>query len=81
MGTPIPLLSPAEAARRTDAVVLDVREAEELGDGRIAGSTHIPLAELPARMAELDRTRPVIAVCRSGRRSARAARFLADRVG
>lgn len=74
----IPQLTPAQAADRTDAVVLDVREAAELADGRIAGSTHIPLGQLPARAFELDRGRPVITVCRAGGRSAQAARFLAE---
>lgn len=74
----IPQLTSAQVAGRTDAVVLDVREAAELTDGRIAGSTHIPLGQLPARAFELDRDRSVIAVCRSGGRSSRAARFLAD---
>jgi len=31
------------------------REAAELTEGRIAGSTHIPLGRLPARVFELDR--------------------------
>jgi rhodanese-related sulfurtransferase len=74
----IPQLTPAEAAARTDAVVLDVREAAELAEGRIADSTHIPLEQLPGRAFELDRGRPVITVCRSGGRSARAAQFLTD---
>jgi rhodanese-related sulfurtransferase len=74
----IPQLTPAQAAGRTDAVVLDVREAAEFAEGRIAGSTHIPLGQLPARSFELERGRPVITVCRSGGRSARAAQFLAD---
>src|SRR5512133_2481372 len=78
MNSRIPQLTPAEAAARTDAVVLDVREAAELAEGRIAGSTHIPLGQLPARAFELDRGRPVITVCRSGGRSARAAQFLTD---
>jgi|SRR5215212_10624748 rhodanese-related sulfurtransferase len=70
-------LTPAQAADRTEAVLLDVREASELAGGRIAGSTHIPLGQLPARACELDRSRPVIAVCRSGGRSSQAARLLA----
>ena len=77
MNPHIPQLTPAQAADRTEAVVLDVREAAELTEGRIAGSTHIPLGQLPARAFELDRTRPVITVCRSGGRSSQAAQFLA----
>ncbi|WP_246080805.1 rhodanese-like domain-containing protein [Modestobacter altitudinis] len=77
MNPRIPQLTPAEAADRTEAVLLDVREASELAEGRIAGSTHIPLGQLPARAVELDRSRPVITVCRSGGRSSQAAHFLA----
>jgi rhodanese-related sulfurtransferase len=78
MNSQIPLLTPAQAADHTEAVLLDVREAAELAEGRIAGSTHIPLDQLPDRAVELNRSRPVITVCRSGGRSSRAARFLAD---
>ena len=77
MNPQIAQLTPAEAADRTEAVVLDVREAAELPEGRIAGSTHIPLGQLSARAFELDRARPVITVCRSGGRSSQAAQFLA----
>ena len=77
MHAQITQLTPAQAADRTEAVLLDVREADELAEGRIAGSTHIPLGQLPDRAVELDRSRPVITVCRSGGRSAQAARFLA----
>ncbi|MGG5175721.1 rhodanese-like domain-containing protein [Pseudarthrobacter sp. J1763] len=61
----------------TDAQVVDVREADEVAAGMIAGARHIPLGDLPARMGELNKARPVIAVCRSGRRSAAAADQLA----
>jgi len=74
----IPQLTPAQAADRTEAVLLDVREANELAEGRIAGSTHIPLGQLSDRAFELDRGRPVITVCRSGGRSSQAAQFLSD---
>ncbi len=58
--------------------VVDVREAQEFNDalGHIAGARHIPLAELTARAAELDPQRPVVAVCRSGTRSAQACTLL-----
>ena len=41
--------------RRDELQVLDVREDEEWTAGRIDGAMHIPLAQLPARLAELDR--------------------------
>jgi rhodanese-related sulfurtransferase len=77
MNPQIPRLTPAQAADRTEAVLLDVREADEVAGGRIAGSTHLPLGQLAARASELDRSRPVITVCRSGGRSSQAAQFLA----
>lgn len=77
MNPQIRLLSPMQAADHTEAILLDVREADEVAEGRIAGSTHIPLGQLPDRLTELDRSRPVITVCRSGGRSAQAAQFLA----
>ena len=61
------------------AQVVDVREASEYVDalGHIGGARLMPLAELAARSAELDRGRPVVAVCRSGTRSAQACVLLA----
>ena len=58
--------------------VVDVREpAEWNGDlGRIPGARPLPLGELRARLDELPRDRPVIAVCRSGGRSAEASLIL-----
>jgi sulfur dioxygenase len=55
--------------------IVDVREAREFDGalGHIAGARLVPLAELPARLAELDRDKPVVTVCRSGTRSAQAA--------
>lgn len=77
MNPQIPQLTPAQAADRPEAVLLDVREADEVAEGRIAGSTHIPLGQLAARSVELDHSRPIITVCRSGGRSSQAAQFLA----
>ena len=44
--------------------------------GRIQGARWIPLGELAARTGELARDRPVVAVCRSGARSAQASVLL-----
>ncbi|HEX6139701.1 MAG TPA: ThiF family adenylyltransferase, partial [Candidatus Limnocylindria bacterium] len=61
--------------------VVDVREPHEWNAGHVAGATHIPLADLPARYpAELpDPAQPLLLYCRSGARSGRAAAFLAAR--
>lgn len=54
--------------------VVDVREAAEFNGplGHIKAAVLIPLGELTARAGELSRALPVVAVCRSGARSAQA---------
>ena len=58
--------------------VVDVRFPNEWESGHIAGAVHIPLDYVFDRADELDRGRPVVTVCRSGDRSAEAARDLAS---
>jgi sulfur dioxygenase len=57
-----------------DVQVLDVREPDEFEGplGHIQGARLIPLSELASRARELSRDKPVVAVCRSGARSAQA---------
>jgi sulfur dioxygenase len=57
---------------------VDVREpAEFTGSlGHLRGAQLVPLGELPQRLSELDRTRPLVTICRSGTRSAQAALLL-----
>jgi rhodanese-related sulfurtransferase len=54
--------------------IVDVREQSEFDGaiGHIRDARLIPLGELPKRVDELDRSRPIVAVCRSGARSAQA---------
>ena len=56
--------------------ILDVRNPEEIAICRIAGSTVIPLPELPARLGELDPSVPMVVHCKSGARSAKAIALL-----
>lgn len=55
--------------------VVDVREGWEWARGHIAGATHIPLGDLPARLGEIDAARDVAFICHLGGRSEMAARF------
>lgn len=61
-----------------EAVVLDVREAEEFSGGHLLNAKHIPLGKLRERVGELERQRekPLLVVCRSGQRSATACAVL-----
>ncbi|MCC7023769.1 MAG: rhodanese-like domain-containing protein [Thermomicrobiales bacterium] len=53
----------------TGAQMVDVREPDEWVEGHIPGSVLMPMGEVVLRLRELDPKRPVITVCRSGRRS------------
>jgi rhodanese-related sulfurtransferase/DNA-binding transcriptional ArsR family regulator len=46
------------------AVVIDVRPAEEFAAGHIPGALSVPLAQLKARLAELPREGEIVAYCR-----------------
>jgi adenylyltransferase/sulfurtransferase len=73
-------ITPVELKRKLDAgetpFILDVREPNEYQINRIAGSTLIPLGELPRRYQELPRDREIVAQCKMGGRSAKAMDFL-----
>lgn len=72
-----PWVSTVEATQlinRQDALVLDVRSAEEYAKGHILGAKNLPLADLERRAAELDKhkAKPVIVHCENGNRSTSA---------
>ncbi|MDR7330751.1 ThiF family adenylyltransferase [Corynebacterium guangdongense] len=61
-----------------NAVLIDVRELEEVAHFAIPGSVHVPLGEILAGTvpAEIDTERPVVVYCAGGVRSARAVEAL-----
>jgi sulfur dioxygenase len=63
---------------RYNVQILDVREPEEfIGPlGRIPGAILIPLGQLSGRAQELAKSKPIVAVCRAGGRSAQATNML-----
>ena len=61
---------------RDKPLLLDVREPWEWDTARIEGAQHIPMREVPARLAEIDRQREVVAICHHGGRSQQVAMFL-----
>lgn len=63
-------------ARGDDVQLVDVREPSETASGIIDGAQLIPLGTLDDAKDTLDRARLTVLVCRSGVRSARAARQL-----
>lgn len=71
------MLEATQLINHQNAVVLDVREDSEFYAGHIPHSVHVPLGQL-AKHAELEKykSRPIIAICRSGMRSGHACRLL-----
>lgn len=57
-------------------LVLDVRQHHEWVEGHIPGSIHLMGGDLPDRLADLPRDRPIVTICRSSNRSAIAAGVL-----
>lgn len=60
-----------------DAVLVDVRTRQEWKQGHAPGAMHISLASLENQMRRIPADRTVLAICRSGSRSAQAAASLA----
>src|SRR5438105_4024383 len=77
--TGVPEISVEELKRRLDAkddlFILDVREPHEYQICNLGGYL-IPLNDLPRRVNELDSSRTIVAHCKMGGRSAKAAEFL-----
>lgn len=67
-----------ERLAKKDVFLLDVREPNEFDIARIAGSTLIPLGELPKRLSELPKDEDIIVHCKSGVRSAKAVNLLRE---
>ena len=76
----VPETTVQELKARVDAkapfFLLDVRETHEFQISRIAGSTLIPLGQLPSRLGEIPTGQEIVVHCKSGQRSARAVTIL-----
>ena len=80
VGKAIGTLGATHLINSRDALVVDVREAKEIGsNGRLPNAVHVPLSELEARGGELapHASRPVIAYCDAGTRGRMAGGALA----
>jgi rhodanese-related sulfurtransferase len=59
-----------------DVVLLDVREPDEREVAQIDPSIHIPMNDVPARLAEVPKDRRVVVYCHHGGRSMMIAGYL-----
>lgn len=71
--TPVQMV---QAIKDPDVQLVDIRNDGELVNGTVPGAKHIPLAQLPNRINELDPARPVLVHCAGGYRSSVAASLL-----
>ena len=80
-GAAVGRLSPTEALEkaRAGAIILDVRTPLERKEAKILGSQALPLDRLAQEWEKLPKDKEIICQCRSGSRSAGAARFLASK--
>ncbi|MFK3982497.1 rhodanese-like domain-containing protein [Micromonospora sp. NPDC050397] len=73
-GSRVPAVSATEVG--DDVYLLDVREPDEWEAGHAPGAHHLPMMEVPARLAELPTDQDVVVVCRSGGRSGQVVSYL-----
>ncbi|RLZ09706.1 rhodanese-like domain-containing protein [Faecalibacter macacae] len=57
-------------------ILIDVRTPEEFQNGHFPNSINIPLHELENRLNEIDRSKIIVTLCRSGARSEQAKSIL-----
>lgn len=65
---------------KQNAIILDVRTPAEVAEGYIKGAVNIDINDTKFRseLSKLDKSKPVLVYCRSGRRSAAAMRHMRD---
>jgi len=66
---PVPEFKALVAAIPADTVVLDVRNADELANGKFEGSVNIPADQLASRAGELPKEKRIVAHCSTGTRA------------
>jgi len=74
-------VSPSDAVlliNKEDALVLDVREANELSQGNIVNAKHIAFSSLTDKLDNLasDKDKPILVFCKMGTKSSKACQLL-----
>jgi len=77
METPLQVdVTTAAQQLREGALILDVREAQEVAVCALAGSLHIPMRDIPASLDQVPKDRLILVLCHAGVRSLRVTLFL-----
>jgi rhodanese-related sulfurtransferase len=73
---PVRIPDVSTAQLPADAHLIDVREDDEWRAGHAPGAVHLPMMQVPERIADIPTEGNVVIVCRSGHRSAEVVRYL-----
>jgi rhodanese-related sulfurtransferase len=77
METPLEVdVTTAAAQLKAGALLLDVREPNEVAICAVAGSLPLPMRQLPASIDQLPKNRPILVLCHTGGRSMRVTQIL-----
>ena len=77
MPTPLEIdVATATRELQSGAMLLDVREPDELAICSLPGSTDIPMREVPSALDRLPQDRDILVLCHHGSRSLMVVRFL-----
>jgi len=60
----------------SNVLVLDVRTPQEYVQGHLESAINIPLSDLPIRVGEIEKDRPILVYCQTGYRSTQASTIL-----
>ena len=76
-------ISAAEATQlinRRNAVVIDVRSADDFAKGHLPSARHLPFGELASKVAQSvkNKNNPVLLVCQTGQHSSKAQRLVKE---
>ena len=75
----LPTIEPGDVPIDGSATLLDCREDDEWQAGHVDGAVHIPMAQLPGRFDEIDTSRTIVCICRSGNRSGKVTAWLLNK--
>ena len=64
-----------------EAVLVDVREADELVQARLAQAVHVPMSAFDPELIPVDTGKKVVFVCAQGARSDQVGRYPANKLG
>ena len=64
-----------------EAVLVDVREADELVQARLAQAVHVPMSAFDPELIPVDKGKKVVFVCAQGARSDQVGRYPANKLG